>query len=31
MSLNDQAYFKNLAESATKFLECVWPLWDIIY
>ena len=31
MSQNGQAHFKNLAANAARFLECVWPFWDIMY
>ena len=31
MSQNGQTHFKNFAANAARFLECVWPFWDIMY
>ena len=31
MSQPGQTHFKNLAAFAARFIECVWPFWDIMH
>ena len=30
MSQKGQKHFKNPAANAARFLQCVWPFWDIM-
>ena len=31
MAQNGHTHFKNLVANAARFLECVWPFWDIMH